>query len=68
MTITKGALLAAASLTLTQAALAHVLVGQATARQQIEEGHIAVEGDKSAVIELMELLDFFDFWFEIVMP
>ncbi len=59
---------AAASLTLTQAALAQVLVGQATARQQIEEGHIAVEGDKSAFIELMELLDFFDFWFEIVMP
>ncbi len=59
---------AQAGMTVTRTGFVDLLLGAATAEQLLGRGELAVEGDAGVLLELMSLLDTFDFWFEIVTP
>lgn len=57
-----------AILTTTRAVLNDLALGQTTALKAIASGKMKIGGEKRKFIELMELQDKFDFWFNIVTP
>jgi alkyl sulfatase BDS1-like metallo-beta-lactamase superfamily hydrolase len=57
-----------ATLTMTRASLNDIILGASTFDQSISSGAIGLNGDASAVHELLGLLDTFEFWFNIVTP
>jgi alkyl sulfatase BDS1-like metallo-beta-lactamase superfamily hydrolase len=59
---------ARAGLVITRTGFVDLLLGAATAEQLLGSGELEIEGDAGALIELMSLLDTFDFWFGIVTP
>jgi alkyl sulfatase BDS1-like metallo-beta-lactamase superfamily hydrolase len=56
------------TLTIDRAKFDRVILGTETLTVQIENGHARVEGDAQALHDLIELLDSFEFWFNIVTP
>ncbi|MBK0021650.1 MBL fold metallo-hydrolase [Ochrobactrum sp. S46] len=59
---------AAASATLTKAALDSVNLGETTLEDQAKAGHIKIEGDQAAFQKLLGMIDTFDTSFNIVTP
>jgi alkyl sulfatase BDS1-like metallo-beta-lactamase superfamily hydrolase len=45
-----------------------VILGQTTLAEQIKNGTATLEGDHNALHEFIDLLDTFEFWFNIVTP
>jgi alkyl sulfatase BDS1-like metallo-beta-lactamase superfamily hydrolase len=56
------------TLTIDRAKFDRVILGTEPLTVQIENGHARVEGDAQALHDLIELLDSFEFWFNIVTP
>ena len=59
---------AAATVSLTGPVLAKMVLGEATFAQVCEAGEASVAGDGAGFQTLLDLLDRFDFWFEIIAP
>jgi len=57
-----------ASLSLTRGTFAGLVLGEATLEELIASGKVRASGNAAAVTELISMLDYFQFWFEIVMP
>jgi alkyl sulfatase BDS1-like metallo-beta-lactamase superfamily hydrolase len=57
-----------ATLTLTRAALNDIILGEATLEELVANGKARVSGDEQAVRSFVDLLDDFEFWFNIVEP
>ena len=53
---------------LTRAVLAGLVIGEHDLAAALAEKAVAIEGDATLFGDLLQLLDRFDFWFEIVMP
>ncbi len=45
-----------------------MILGTADIAQQIQAGRAKLEGDAQALRDLVDLLDEFEFWFDIVTP
>jgi len=56
------------SVTVDRSRFNEVILGQTTLADQISDGSAKIEGDENALHEFIELLDTFDFWFNIVTP
>jgi alkyl sulfatase BDS1-like metallo-beta-lactamase superfamily hydrolase len=56
------------TLALARPALAALVTGEASPADLAAQGHLVLEGDASALDDLLELCDRFDFWFDIVTP
>jgi len=56
------------NVTITRTALVDLVLEEQTLEDLIESGKASSTGDASAIARLIECLDVFDFWFEIVMP
>lgn len=54
--------------TLTRAVLAGLIIGEQGLAAALTQKAITIEGDSALFGDLLQLLDRFDFWFEIVMP
>jgi alkyl sulfatase BDS1-like metallo-beta-lactamase superfamily hydrolase len=64
-----GALPAAPTVTLTRAVLVDLITGQTTFDDALAKGEVTAKGDGATdFADLLDLLDRFDFWFEIVAP
>lgn len=59
---------AAATLRLSRTALNDILCGKAEFFEEVKCGRIELEGDASAFQEFVDVLDRFQFWFDIVTP
>ncbi|MBS1893155.1 MAG: SCP2 sterol-binding domain-containing protein, partial [Actinobacteria bacterium] len=59
---------AEATITLARSHLNGVILGTAPLTDQIADGRAQIEGDPKALQDLIDLLDDFDFWFNIVTP
>ena len=59
---------AQASIATTRLGLVQLVLGEAPLDKLMADGKMKIEGDKAALSELVDLLDYFNFWFEIVMP
>ena len=57
-----------ATLTLTRDVLDEILIGETTLEGAVEAGGLVIEGRQAALAEFMDLLDDFEFWFNIVTP
>ncbi|HMM15063.1 MAG TPA: alkyl sulfatase dimerization domain-containing protein [Parvibaculum sp.] len=57
-----------ASLTITKPAFAELVLHEKKLDALIAAKLASVDGDAAALVDFVELLDIFDFWFEIVMP
>jgi len=57
-----------ATLAITRPSLAALVLKEKSVADLVDDGTLTVEGNEKALIDLLELLDTFDFWFEIVMP
>lgn len=57
-----------ASLTIDRPSLAELILKNVTLVDLQEKGSARVDGSAGAITDLLDLLDVFDFWFEIVMP
>jgi alkyl sulfatase BDS1-like metallo-beta-lactamase superfamily hydrolase len=57
-----------AEFTLTRTALDRVLLGQTTLLAEAEGSEIEVEPDVAPLAELLELLDEFKIWFNVIEP
>lgn len=57
-----------ATLALTRTVLSDVMLGVTNFEQEIANGAIALTGDAASLVELMSLLDTFEFWFNLVTP
>ena len=57
-----------ATITLTRTALDRVLLGETTLLAEAEGGEIKVEPDVKPLAELLELLDEFKIWFNVIEP
>ena len=57
-----------ATVTLTRAALDAIVLGQATFEGLVADGALTIEGDATAFVDFLGLLDTFEFWFDIVTP
>ena len=57
-----------ASLTLTRRTFAGLVLGEATLEELVASGKVKASGNTGVVNELISMLDYFQFWFEIVMP
>jgi alkyl sulfatase BDS1-like metallo-beta-lactamase superfamily hydrolase len=57
-----------ATLTINRSDLNNVITGQANVPDLVAAGTASVTGDASAIHDLVELLDTFEFWFNIVTP
>ncbi|MGB7159720.1 MAG: alkyl sulfatase dimerization domain-containing protein [Tepidisphaeraceae bacterium] len=57
-----------ATFTLTRADLNDVILGQAQAKDLVDQGKIKVQGDPAKLHEILSLMDKFEFWFDIVTP
>jgi linear primary-alkylsulfatase len=57
-----------ATLTLTRTALNTVILQESTFKEEIGKGEVRVKGSLDKVLELVSLLDTFEFWFNIVTP
>jgi alkyl sulfatase BDS1-like metallo-beta-lactamase superfamily hydrolase len=57
-----------ATVTLTRAALDAIVLGQATVESLAADGAVTIAGDAAAFVDIVELLDTFEFWFDIVTP
>ena len=57
-----------ATVTLDRADLNAVILGTAPLLDQIADGRASVDGDERALHDLIDLLDEFEFWFNIVTP
>lgn len=57
-----------ATLTLTRTALNKIILQESTFDEEIENGEVQVDGSLDKVLELISLLDTFEFWFNIVTP
>ncbi len=53
---------------LTRAVLAGLIIGEHDLAAALAEKAVAIEGDATLFGDFLQLLDRFDFWFEIVMP
>ena len=56
------------NVTITRTALVDLVLKERTLEYLIESGEATSTGDASALTRLVDRLDVFDFWFEIVMP
>jgi alkyl sulfatase BDS1-like metallo-beta-lactamase superfamily hydrolase len=56
------------SITLTRKTLNEIILGDAKLEEKLMSGEIKVDGDHSKLIELLSMMDKFDFWFNIVTP
>lgn len=59
---------ASATLTLTRAALDDVTLGVVAFDEQVTRGEITIDGSRADVEAFLDLLDTFEFWFDIVTP
>jgi len=57
-----------ATITCARSAIDSVILGQTSMAEQIESGVVAVEGSEEAFTGFLDLLDDFEFWFDIVTP
>jgi alkyl sulfatase BDS1-like metallo-beta-lactamase superfamily hydrolase len=57
-----------ASVAITRAAFADLILGEKKVGDVVAAGHAKIEGKAEALETLLSLFDVFDFWFEIVMP
>jgi alkyl sulfatase BDS1-like metallo-beta-lactamase superfamily hydrolase len=57
-----------ASITLTRRSFAGILLGKVTLDDMIAAGAVKVDGKKEKFLELLSLLDSYEFWFDIVTP
>ena len=57
-----------ATITLTRDTLNQILLKQKSLQEEIDSGAVKIVGDKTKLTELLELLDNFKFWFNIVTP
>ena len=57
-----------ASITVDRTAFNDVILGQTTLADQINNGTATLDDDQNAVHEFIDLLDTFEFWFNIVTP
>ena len=57
-----------ATVTVDRADLNAVILGTATLLEQIADGRASVSGDEAVLHDLIDLLDEFEFWFNIVTP
>ncbi len=64
----KQALDADASLTLVREVIYKVILKESTFAEQMAAGHVTVEGNANALVELFSLMDSFEFWFNIIEP
>ncbi|MBO6542431.1 MAG: MBL fold metallo-hydrolase [Alphaproteobacteria bacterium] len=64
----KQATNADASIKLKRLTLATLALKEKSVKEVISAGEASVDGDATALQTLLDLLDTFDFWFEIVMP
>jgi alkyl sulfatase BDS1-like metallo-beta-lactamase superfamily hydrolase len=55
-----------ATVTLTRLALDAIVLGQATVEGLVADGAVTIEGDATAFVDFLGLLDTFEFWFDIV--
>lgn len=58
----------APTVTLTRAALVRLVVGETGLEAALDAGEVQVQGDTQPLARLLDWLDRFDFWFEIVAP
>ncbi len=56
------------TITLTRETLNQILLKQKTLQQEINAGKVKIQGDKQKLTSLLNMLDHFDFWFNIVTP
>ena len=59
---------ARAGLAVPRTGFVDLLLGAATTEQLLGSGDLTIEGDAGVLLDLMSLLDEFDFWFGIVTP
>jgi alkyl sulfatase BDS1-like metallo-beta-lactamase superfamily hydrolase len=57
-----------ATISCARSAINDVILGKTSFGGQIENGAISIDGDGSAFTEFLELLDDFEFWFNIATP
>lgn len=57
-----------ATVSIKRLALATLALKEKTLDEVLSEGAASIDGDQQAFADLFDLLDVFDFWFEIVMP
>ena len=57
-----------ASISVDRSAFNEVILGQTTLAEQIKNGTATLEGDHNSLHEFIDLLDTFEFWFNIVTP
>jgi alkyl sulfatase BDS1-like metallo-beta-lactamase superfamily hydrolase len=57
-----------ATLTLTRVALDNILLRTSTMQQEVAGGALTITGDQAKVMEIVSLLDTFEFWFNLVTP
>jgi alkyl sulfatase BDS1-like metallo-beta-lactamase superfamily hydrolase len=57
-----------AEVTIVREALADLLLKTRSVAELAADGHVEISGDSAALETLIDLLDVFDFWFEIVTP
>ncbi|MEQ9145063.1 MAG: alkyl sulfatase dimerization domain-containing protein [Parvibaculaceae bacterium] len=57
-----------ATVSIKRLALATLALKEKTLDEVLSEGTASIDGDQRAFADLFDLLDVFDFWFEIVMP
>lgn len=57
-----------ANIAITRLALASLALKETTVNDVMTEGTATIDGNANALSDLLDLLDTFDFWFEIVMP
>ncbi|MEQ9518838.1 MAG: alkyl sulfatase dimerization domain-containing protein [Parvibaculum sp.] len=64
----KKATKADATISLARLTLASLALKEKSVKEVVSEGKAKIEGDETALQTLLDLLETFDFWFEIVMP
>jgi len=57
-----------ATITMDRETLNEILLKQKTLQQEIDDGNVKIQGNKEKLMILMDMLDEFDFWFNIVTP
>lgn len=57
-----------ASIAITKKAFVQLVLGEAKLDALVADGKAKVEGNGGALTELVSMFDYFNFWFEIVMP
>ncbi|WP_077967414.1 alkyl/aryl-sulfatase [Ensifer adhaerens] len=57
-----------ATITLERASLDSIVLGETTLDKAMSDGKIKVDGDSAKLVEVMSMMDNFEFWFNIVTP